>query len=127
MAVERAGTEWTRLLQPLANEEIALPAIVYAELLVGVQMADSPKRARQRREGLDALSSTTGIVDFSQAIAEEWARLFAGLSRTGQAIPSNDIAVAATALYLGYGVLIGPTDEDHFRRVPNLRVEVLRP
>ena len=42
-------------------------------------------------------------------------------------LPSNDMAVAATALHLGYGVLIGPPDEAHFRSVPDLRVEVLRP
>ena len=42
-------------------------------------------------------------------------------------IPSNDMAVAATALHLDYGVLAGPMDEAHFRTVPGLRVEVLRP
>ena len=32
-------------------------------------------------------------------------------------IPSNDLAVAATAQHLGFGVLVGPLDEHHFRRV----------
>jgi hypothetical protein len=36
------------------------------------------------------------------------------------------MAVAATALHLGYGVLVGPTDEIHSRPGPHLRVEVLR-
>lgn len=40
-------------------------------------------------------------------------------------IPSNHIAVAATALHLGFGVLVGTTDEHHFRDVPALRVELL--
>jgi predicted nucleic acid-binding protein len=40
-------------------------------------------------------------------------------------IPANDLVVAATALELEYGVLVGPTDEAHFRRVPSLRVVVL--
>jgi predicted nucleic acid-binding protein len=40
-------------------------------------------------------------------------------------IPSNDLAVAATALELGYGVLVGPRDEGHFRQVPGLRIVVL--
>jgi predicted nucleic acid-binding protein len=126
VAVERAGAEWSQLIGPYGGEEIALPAIVYAELLVGVEMADTPKRARQRRHGLDALSSATGIVEFSQAVAERWATLFSDLTRRGHTIPSNDMAVAATALHLGYGVLIGPADEAHFRRVERLRVEVLR-
>jgi hypothetical protein len=34
-------------------------------------------------------------------------------------------AVAASAVYLGFGVLVGPADEQHFRRVPGLRVVAL--
>ena len=41
-------------------------------------------------------------------------------------IPANDLAVAATALQLEYGVLVGPQDEAHFRRVPGLRCECLK-
>ena len=38
-----------------------------------------------------------------------------------------DLAVAAIALQLGFGVLVGPNGEAHFRRVEGLRVEVLGP
>lgn len=40
-------------------------------------------------------------------------------------IPQNDIAVAATARAIGFGVLVGPSDEVHFRQVPGLDVRVL--
>jgi predicted nucleic acid-binding protein len=66
------------------------------------------------------------VVDFGLPVAERWAELFATLHRQGQLIPANDLAVASTALYLGFGVLVGPRDEAHFRSVPGLRVEVLR-
>lgn len=125
VAVERAGEAWPRLVEPFADEEVVLPAIAYAELLVGVALADTPRRAQRRREGLDALADAVEIVDFSAAVAERWSELFAHLMRSGRAIPSNDMAVAATALHLGFGVLVGPTDEVHFRTVPDLRVEVL--
>ncbi len=126
VAVERAGGGWQQLVESCGDEPVALPASVYAELLVGVAMADSPRRARQRRAGLDALASAVEIVDFGPAVAERWAGLFSDLVRKGQRVPSNDMAVAATALHLGFGVLVGPTDEHHFRTVPELRVEVLR-
>jgi tRNA(fMet)-specific endonuclease VapC len=127
VAVERAGADWPQLISAYAHEPVALPAIVYAELLVGVALADSPRRAKRRREGLDVLAEAVEIVDFGPAIAQRWAALFADLTRSGRSIPSNDMAVAATALHLGFGVLVGPTDEGHFRAVPRLRVEVLRP
>jgi predicted nucleic acid-binding protein len=107
-------------------EPVALPAIVYAELLVGVALAGSGKRAAARRAKIDALAQAVGVIPFDEAIAVAWADLFASMSRSGKLIPSNDLAVAATARHLGFGVLIGPTDEAHFRLVPRLRVELLR-
>jgi predicted nucleic acid-binding protein len=41
-------------------------------------------------------------------------------------VPANDLTVAATALSLGFGVLVAPAAEEHFRRIPGLRVEALR-
>jgi predicted nucleic acid-binding protein len=120
VAVERSGSPDQADLP--ADEPVALPAIVYAELLVGVELASTPARASARRTRVDTLARTTGIVDFTPEIAARWASLFAALSRRGQLIPANDLSVAATALHLGYGVLVGPGDEAHFRRVDNLRV-----
>ena len=103
-----------------------LPAVVLAELLVGVSIADTVKRAAARRARIDALVAHVPVVDFDAAIAEEWARLFATLSHHGRLIPANDLAVAATAKRLDYGVLVGPSDERHFKAVGDLRVETLR-
>ena len=104
---------------------MVLPAIVYAELLVGVLLADTPSRAEARRAKLSALIARVPVVRFGPEIAERWADLFAILSRQGRLIPANDLAVAATASHLGFGVLVGPQDEAHFRKVPGLRVEAL--
>jgi predicted nucleic acid-binding protein len=72
---------------------------------------------------LDAVRRVDVNIHFGAAIAAEWARLFAALSRRGDLIPSNDLAVAATARHLGFAVLVGPAGERHVRRVPGLRVE----
>jgi tRNA(fMet)-specific endonuclease VapC len=122
VALERSDTAWS---DGLPDEPAALAAIVYAELLVGVKMAESRRRAEGRRAKIDALLTTTPVVDFGLGAAERWADLYTQLSRRGQLIPANDLVVAATALELEYGVLVGPTDEAHFRRVPSLRVVVL--
>lgn len=123
VALERASTSWIESAPE--DEPVAIPAIVYAELLVGARLADHPRRAAARRSKIDALVSAVPIVPFGATVAERWADLFSTLSRTGQLIPANDLAVAATALELGFGVLVGPRDEAHFRRVPALRVVVL--
>ncbi len=122
VALERTTGD---LSNGLPDEPAALAAIVYAELLVGVKMADSRRRAASRRAKIDALLAVVPVVDFGSAEAERWSDLYAQLSRSGSLIPANDLMVAATALELDYGVLVGPTDEAHFRRVPKLRVVVL--
>jgi predicted nucleic acid-binding protein len=81
----------------------------------------APRSAEDRSP--DGAGDRGGFRD--AAIAAHWADIFTELRRAGSAIPSNDLAVAATARHLDFGVLVGPRDEDHFRRAPGLRVEVL--
>lgn len=126
VALERDVGRWDSLEAELGDEPAALPAIVYAELLSGVRLADTPDRAATRQGKVDALAARLPVVEFGAEAARVWANLFAELHREGSPIPSNDLAVAATALHLDFGVLVGPRGEKHFRRVPELRVEVLR-
>ena len=125
VTLERAGNRWEHLVSAFAAEPLAMPAIVYAEILVGVFLADSAERVARRRARLDALADLVPIVEFDRQVAAVWADVFATLSRAGTMIPANDLAVAATALHLDYGVCVGPADERHFRSVPGLRVETL--
>lgn len=121
-ALERGTSSWE---EPLTDEPVAVPSIVYAELLVGVRLADTPERAASRQKKIDALIVRAPVIEFGSEAAERWAHIFANLRRAGTVIPSNDLVVAATALNVGFGVLVGPGDEGHFRSVQGLRVEVL--
>jgi predicted nucleic acid-binding protein len=123
--LERRGPEWAMTDSPLFDEPAVIAAIAYAEVMVGVRLADTAARARQRKARIDALVSHCGIVEFNRTTAERWSEIFAQLNRDGRMIPSNDIAVAATALELDFGVLVGPADEKHFRRVSGLRCVAL--
>jgi predicted nucleic acid-binding protein len=131
VAIERlagrqaAGGAWAPLADSFASEDTVIPASVYAELLVGVELANHEQRAAARRARIEALVAHAGLIDFDAAIAAVWAHLFAALSRAGRSIPANDLAVAATAVHLEYGVLVGPSDEEHFRRIEGLRVVIL--
>jgi predicted nucleic acid-binding protein len=123
--LERRGPDWAIAEESIFDEPAVIAAIAYAEVMVGIKLADTRARARQRKARLDALVSHCPVVDFSRVTAERWSDIFAQLSRDGKLIPSNDIAVAATALELDFGVLVGPQDEKHFRRVSGLRCVTL--
>ncbi|RPJ29928.1 MAG: type II toxin-antitoxin system VapC family toxin [Verrucomicrobiaceae bacterium] len=107
------------------NEELILPAVVWAEALASVRLADSAARAARRMAHLESLRRLMGIEPFTAETAEHHADIFAELTQSGTMIPQNDIAVAATARCLGCGVLVGPRDEAHFRRISGLEVRVL--
>jgi len=125
VALERAGGDWDRVVEVVGDEPLVLPTATLAELLVGVLLADTPLRAVRRQARVDGFASRAPVVAFDADVAARWAELFAALRREGRLIPSNDLIVAATALHLGFGVLVGPQDEEHFRRVDGLRVEVI--
>ena len=120
-----AQLSWGSLLGRLANEYAVLPVPAYAELLIGVHLARGATQAAARRARVEALVARVPIVDFNAAIARQWARVYAELRHAGEPIPTNDLAVAATALHLGFTVIVGPSGERHFRRVSGLAVEQL--
>jgi len=107
------------------GEELVLPAIVWAEALAGVRLADTATRAVRRPARLEALRRVVGIEPFTAETAEHHADIFSELTRQGTMIPQNDIAVAATARSLQFGVLVGPNDEAHFHRIAGIEVRVL--
>lgn len=124
IALERSiGTKHPLTLE--AEEIYALPAIVWAEALIGVRLASNASRAARRLARLQAIRNLTGVEDFGPLAAEHYADIFTELSKAGMLIPQNDIAVAATAFALDFGVLVGPRDEAHFKRISGLEVRVL--
>lgn len=60
---------------------------------------------------------TVGVLLPDRETAEQYARLFVQLRRTGTPVPTNDLWIAALALQHGLRVL---TRDRHFARIPQL-------
>ena len=78
------------------DEEIILPAIVWAEALVGVRLAGSATVAARRQSRLDGLLARAGVEPFTATTAAHCADIVADLTARGCLIPQNDIAVGGT-------------------------------
>jgi tRNA(fMet)-specific endonuclease VapC len=122
--LERRGQE---LIDQIPEEagEVFIPALVLAELRIGVELADSAERRAARTRRIEALLRGTRSLAFDERIAPTYARIYAELTRAGTSIPSNDLAIAASAVHFGHELLVGAADEEHFRRVQGLVVRVL--
>ena len=123
--IERQEADFASALEAYAEEAVAIPAIVWAELLAGVRLAETAKVASLRRARLEQLRLHVPLIDFDARIAEHYADIFAECIKSGRMIPQNDMAVAATARCHGYSVLVSSNDESHFRHVRDLKVVTL--
>lgn len=99
-------------------EDLALPLTVYAELLVGAEKSSQPERALQQ---IESLLVAHEIVEITEEVAEEYARIRADLERRGFVIGGNDLWIAATALAHGATLVTNNTGE--FPRIPTLTLE----
>lgn len=122
--LERRRNELTAALAA-GTEDILVPALVLAELWIGVELADSEEKRAHRARRIETLMRSVEVIPFDERVAGTYARIYAALRKAGTPIPSNDLAIAASVVHFGHTLLVGPRDEAHFRRVPGLVIRVL--
>lgn len=96
----------------------AIPAIVVAELMFGVEKGSNPVRNRLLTENF---LRPFKVVPFDEAAAHIYGEIQATLTKQGKKIGPNDTLIAATAL-AHQAVLVTNNDRE-FARVPGLQVE----
>jgi tRNA(fMet)-specific endonuclease VapC len=118
--LERSDRPLDDILRDAWSEPIALASITAAELLVGVEAANSTARRQQRAAFVETILTHFLVFPLDIGVARVHARLRAELERSGRRVGPYDPIVAATAVTHGYDVLTLNIRE--FRQVPGLRV-----
>lgn len=112
-----AGDE--RVLDALGEAEtVFLSAVVLGELLAGF------RGGSMLRENRDRLSRflekpTVRLLDVTAETAEVFGQVVMTLRQAGTPIPMNDVWIASQAIETGSVIV---TFDEHFRRVPGLRI-----
>jgi tRNA(fMet)-specific endonuclease VapC len=96
-------------------EQIRVPSIVAAELVLGAYKSQSPLTAHK---AVDTFLAPFEIVSFDLRSAEVYARIRSELEPKGHGIGPNDLIIAATAL-AHQGTLVTHNTKE-FSRVPGL-------
>ena len=118
VAFERRRFDLERLLADASP--VAIAAVTAAELLIGVERADSPQRRVRRENFVENIFARLSIVPFDLPQARLYAIQFADLAQRGQIIGDRDLQIAVTALSLDYD--LATLNIGEFQRVTSLRL-----
>jgi len=120
IAAEKKRFDLPRFFQAHPNEDFWLTAISAAELLHGVERADTAKRRTERKHFVEGVLKQLPIAPFQLEESRHHARLWAVLEAKGEMIGPHDLLIAATAVRLGYS--LATLNRDEFRRIPGLKL-----
>src|SRR5687767_3040374 len=113
IAHEKRRFDLKRLLAD--HSPAAIAGITAAELLIGVERADTVERRARREEFVTNILARMSIIPFDLTQARLFAVHFADLAKRGEMIGDRDLQIAVTALSLDYDLA---TLNDHeFQRV----------
>jgi tRNA(fMet)-specific endonuclease VapC len=96
----------------------ALPAIVVAELFLGVEKSNHRRRHATK---VEEFVNSFQIVEFGRDAARFYARIRASLESDGEPIGANDYLVASTVI-TEKGILVTGNVRE-FKKVPGLKIE----
>jgi tRNA(fMet)-specific endonuclease VapC len=120
IAGERAGASADEVVGD--EDDVAMAAVSAAELLVGVQLADSRYVAARRRY-VQALIDAIPIEPYDLEVARAHAALLAHAYGEGRRRGSHDLLIAATARRTGR--IVVTADAAGFADLPQVEVRVL--
>ncbi len=118
VAFERRRFDLERLLSDCSAPAIA--AVTAAELLIGVERADTPERRARRDSFVQNILNRVPIIAFDLTQARLFAVHFADLARRGEVIGDRDLQIAVTALSVDYD--LATLNAREFCRVAGLRL-----
>ena len=120
---ERRKAEIDKFTRNREEAIFGISIITVAELLHGLQRADSTKRRLKRSAYVEKIIELFPIYAFETSIVRIYAEVWSDLSKKGVQIGAHDLIVGSTALSLGFSV--ATYNMRHFERIEGLKIEIL--
>jgi len=122
IALERKRGDVDELISGRENEPFGISVVTVAELLHGVERADTEARRLKRQAFVEKVIELFPIFPFDTSVARIYARIWASLVQNGYTVGAHDLIIAATAIAHDY-TLITMNRRD-FEKIEGLRLEV---
>ena len=110
--------EISKNLKRIKPEQVKIPSIVKAEILLGAAKSQNSKK---NKDLILRFLEPFEIIPFGDTEAEIYSEIRSDLEKKGKPIGPNDLLIAATVIS-GNGTLI-TNNVNEFKRVPSLKVE----
>jgi len=120
---ERKDHSIEDITQGREEEAFGISVITVAELLHGVERADTHPRRIKRQAFVEKVIELFPVFPFDTIIARLYARLWASLALQGIVVGSHDLIIASTALALDYTIITANMRD--FGKIEGLKMEKL--
>lgn len=122
IALERNRKMVETLVSGREDEPFGISVVTVAELLHGVERADSEIQRIRRQAFVEKVIELFPIYPFDISVARIYARIWASLIQRGFTVGAHDLIIAATAISLDYTVITA--NRRDFEKIAGLRLEV---
>jgi tRNA(fMet)-specific endonuclease VapC len=122
IALERNRGIVESLVAGREDEPFGISVVTVAELLHGVERADTETRKIRRQAFVEKVIETIPVFPFDIGVARIYARIWAVLMQRGFTVGAHDLIIAATAISLDYTVITA--NRRDFEKIEGLRLEV---
>lgn len=106
------------------DSDVAIPAVVVAEYLAGVELDPDVGRQAAQRAFLHDVLAAIPVCDYDRAVAQRHAILLAHTAREGRRRGPHDLIVAATAVATRRTILTADA-RAHFGELPDVDCRVI--
>lgn len=122
IALERNRGSVEHLVTGREDEPFGISVVTVAELLHGVERADTETRKIRRQAFAEKVIEVFPVFPLDMGVARIYARIWATLVQRGFTVGAHDLIIAATAIALDYTVITA--NRRDFEKIEGLRLEV---
>jgi len=121
ISLERNADNIDSLIRGREDETFGISVVTIAELLHGVERADTEMRKTKRLVFVEKVIELFPAFPFDTAVARIYARLWATLARKGEHVGAHDLIIAATAMSMDYTIVTANVRD--FEKIEGIRIE----
>jgi len=121
ITLERNRQEIEEIVRGREDEPFGISVVTVAELLHGVERADTEVRKINRQAFVEKVMEFFPTFPFDIAVARIYARIWASLAKRNLLVGAHDLIIAATAISLNYTVITSNIRD--YGKIEGLKVE----